>query len=162
MRQVPLVTCKLLSCTKITVNSAYLRKGHTAWLYSFWDSYGRFSRSKTISLRRWQSALLCLKRSVNFKVKDASVTCSSVLAGFHEHMHNSCKQRAECLHRSFVTVHTKRGQWQAPSIQEKSAYLEEVGVMEQILRKSPNSQKSWGNWACANSVYQALFSLPMH
>ena len=30
MRQVPLVTCILLRCTKITVNSAYLLKGHTA------------------------------------------------------------------------------------------------------------------------------------
>ena len=29
MRQVPLVTCILLCCTKITVNSAYLLKGHT-------------------------------------------------------------------------------------------------------------------------------------
>ena len=30
MRQVPLVTCILLRCTKITVNSAYLLKGRTA------------------------------------------------------------------------------------------------------------------------------------
>ena len=30
MRQVPLVTCILLRCTKITVNSTYLLKGHTA------------------------------------------------------------------------------------------------------------------------------------
>ena len=30
MRQVPLVICILLRCTKITVNSAYLLKGHTA------------------------------------------------------------------------------------------------------------------------------------
>ena len=30
MRQVPLVTCTLLRCTKITVNSAYLLKGRTA------------------------------------------------------------------------------------------------------------------------------------
>ena len=30
MRQVPLVTCILLRCTKITVNSSYLLKGHTA------------------------------------------------------------------------------------------------------------------------------------
>ena len=26
----------------------------------------------------------------------------------------------------------------------------------------PNSQKSWGNRACTNSVYQALFSPPSH
>ena len=35
MRQVPLVTCILLHYTKITVNSVYLQKGSTAWLYSF-------------------------------------------------------------------------------------------------------------------------------
>ena len=35
MRQVPLVTCILLRYTKITVNSVYLQKGSTAWLYSF-------------------------------------------------------------------------------------------------------------------------------
>ena len=29
-------------------------------------------------------------------------------------------------------------------MREKSAYLAEVGVTEQILRKFPNSQKSWG------------------
>ena len=42
MCQVPLVTCILLRYTKITVNSVYLVKGRTAWLYSLWDSYGRF------------------------------------------------------------------------------------------------------------------------
>ena len=35
MRQVLLVTCILLCCTKIMVNSAYVLKGHTALLYSF-------------------------------------------------------------------------------------------------------------------------------
>ena len=38
----------------------------------------------------------------------------------------------------------------------------EVSVTKQLLRKFPNSQKSWGNWACVNSVYQALFSPPTH
>ena len=50
MRQVPLVTCILLHCNKITVNSAYLLKGHTAWLYSFWDSYGWFLSHKQLSM----------------------------------------------------------------------------------------------------------------
>ena len=38
-------------------------------------------------------------------------------------------------------------------------YLAEVRVMEQILRKFPNSQKFW---ARTNSVYQALFSPTTH
>ena len=39
MHQVPLVTCilSLLRYTKITVNSVYLLKGRTAWLYSRFD-----------------------------------------------------------------------------------------------------------------------------
>ena len=45
-------------------------------------------------------------------------------------------------------------------------YMREVGmshsVKEQILRKFPNSQKSRGNWACANSVYHTFFPPPMH
>ena len=67
------------------------------------------------------------------------------LAGFHERVDNSCKRRAECPRRSFVIVHTEHGQGQAPFTREKSTYLAEVGVTEQILRKFPNSQKSWGN-----------------
>jgi len=64
------------------------------------------------------------------------------LAGIDERMDNSCKRRAESPHHSFVIVHTEHGQGQTPFIQEKSAYLVEVGVTEQILRKFPNSQKS--------------------
>ena len=59
------------------------------------------------------------------------------LAGMDERMDNFCKQRAECLHHSFVIVHTERGQWQASFIQEKSAFLVEVSVTEQILQKFP-------------------------
>ena len=115
-------------------------------------------KSKTISLRRWQSALLRSKRSVNFKRKADCVShVLQCLAGIHERVDNSCTRRAECPRRSFVIVHTEHGQGQAPFMREKSAYLAEVGVTEQILRKFPNSQKSWGNWACANSVYQGSF-----
>ena len=39
MCQVPLVTCILLHCTKITINSVYLLKVHTAWLYSLLASF---------------------------------------------------------------------------------------------------------------------------
>ena len=41
-------------------------------------------------------------------------------------MDNSCNRRVYCLHRSFVTVHTKCCQWQASFTQEKSACLMEV------------------------------------
>ena len=142
MRQVPLVTCILLRYTKITVNSAYPLKGCTAWLYSFWHPYRRFSKSKTISLRRWQSTLLHSKWLVNFKGKDCVSHVLQCLTGIHERVHNSCKQRAECPRHSFIIVHTEHGQGQAPFIQETLAYLAEVGVTEQILRKFPNSQKS--------------------
>ena len=67
------------------------------------------------------------------------------LAGIHEHVDNFYKRRAEYPRHSFVIVHTEHGQGQAPFIREKSAYLAEVGVMEQILWEFPNSQKSWGN-----------------
>ena len=39
MCQVPIVTCILLHYTKIMVNTVYLLKGRTAWLYSLWDAY---------------------------------------------------------------------------------------------------------------------------
>ena len=42
MCQVPLVTCILLCYTKITVNFCLPAVSHTAWLYSLWDTYGRF------------------------------------------------------------------------------------------------------------------------
>ena len=78
----------------------------------------------------------------------------------HKRVDNSCRWRSEYLYLSFVIVLTERGQWQPSFIQEKSAYFAEVSVMEQILWKFPNSQKFWGNWACANSVYQAFFPYP--
>ena len=76
MRQVPFVTCILLRCTKITVNSAYLLKGRTAWLYSFWDSYGQFLSQK--QYRFDGDSLHCFVRSdrCSSKEKIASVTCS--------------------------------------------------------------------------------------
>ena len=83
------------------------------------------------------------------------------LAGMQERMDNASSEEL----RTFVahsSSSTQRGQWQASFIQKKSAYLAEVSVTEQILRKFPNPQKSWENWVCANSVYQALFSTPTH
>ena len=52
---------------------------------------------------------------------------------------SSCKQRAECLCRSLVIIHTEHGQWQPSFVREKSAYLAEVSVTEQTLQKFPNS-----------------------
>jgi len=77
-RQFPLVTCILLRCTKITVNSAHMLKGHTAWLYSFWDSYGRFLSQK--QYRFAGDSLHCFVRSdrCTSKEKIALVTCCSV------------------------------------------------------------------------------------
>ena len=44
----------------------------------------------------------------------------------------------------------------------KSACLVEVSVTDRFYVNFQNSQKFLGNWACANSMYQALFSLPTH
>ena len=74
-------------------------------------------------------------------------------------MANSCKQRADYFYHSLVIVHTEHGQWQASFIWEKSACLVEVSETVQIF---PNSQKSCMWSACINSVYQTLFSLPLH
>ena len=57
--------------------------------------------------------------------------------------------------------HRPHNAWSVAGM-EKSACLPDVSVTEQNLWKVPNSQKSWRNWACTNSVYQALFSLPTH
>ena len=74
-------------------------------------------------------------------------------------MDNSCKRRAYC---SYVIVNTECGQWQAPLTAKKSACLAEVSVMDRLYGNFQNFQKSWGNWPCANNVYQALFSPPTH
>ena len=96
------------------------------------------------------SVLLCSKWLVNFKGRDCISHVLQCLAGIYKRVDRSCKRRTKYLSCSFVIL-------QAPFIWEKSAYLVEVSVMKQILWKFPNSNKSWGNWACANSVYQAFF-----
>ena len=80
---------------------------------------------------------------MNFKGKDCVIHVPQRLAGMDERVDNSCKRRAEYLHRSLVC--RERGQWQASFIREKLACLAEVSVTEQILREFPNSQKSWEN-----------------
>ena len=71
MRQVPLVA-SILRCTEITVNSAYLLKGCTSWLYSFWDSYGQLL---TILLWQWQSQPRTQAHSRNRR-KGPGIHCS--------------------------------------------------------------------------------------
>ena len=82
---------------------------------------------------------------MNFKGTDCVIHVPQRLAGMDERVDNSCKRRAEYLRRSLIIVYTERGQWQASFIREKSACLAEVSVTEHILRKFPNSQKSWEN-----------------
>ena len=82
---------------------------------------------------------------MNFKGEDCIIHVPQRLAGMDECMDNSCKRRAEYLHRSLIIVCRERGQWQGSFIREKSACLTEVSVTEQILREFPNSQKSWEN-----------------
>ena len=72
---------------------------------------------------------------------------------------NSCKQRAEYLHRSLIIVHTQCTQWQTAFIQEKSVSslkLNRAGFTGyfQILRHPGKTEHA------TNSVYQALFSPP--
>ena len=160
MRQVPLVTCILLHYTKITVNSVYLLKGRTAWLYSLWDIYRQFLSQKLYHFD--SNCLHCFAWSERWtsKGRDCVSHVLQCFAGIHERVENSCKRRPEYLRCSFVIVYTERGQWHASFIREKLAYLAEVYVTEQILRKFPNSQKSWENWACATVCTRLLFLYP--
>ena len=64
---------------------------------------------------------------MNFKGKDCVSHVLQRLAGMDEHVDNSCKRRAEYLCRF---LHTKRGQWQASFMWEKSVCLAEVSVTE--------------------------------
>ena len=73
-----------------------------------------------------------------FQRKRLHQSHAECLAGIYERVDKSCKRRTKYLSCSFVIV-------QASFIWEKSAYLAEVSVMKQILRKFPNSNKSWGN-----------------
>ena len=72
----------------------------------------------------------------------------------------------ERLHQSCATMFSWNGQTHGQFLQAKSwmllLFLHRVWSVAGILQKFPNSQKTWGNRACTNSVYQALFSLPTH
>ena len=57
---------------------------------------------------------------MNFKGKDCVSHVPKRLAGMDERMDNSCKRRAEYLHRSLIILHTQCSQWQAAFIREKS------------------------------------------
>ena len=126
----------------------------------FWDSYGWFLSQKKYIASTVTVCIASFEAIGELQRKRCVSHVLQCLAGIHERVDNSYKRRAEYPRHSFVIVHTEHCQGQAPFIWEKSAYLAEVGVTEQILREFPNSQKSWGNWACTNSVYQALFLHP--
>ena len=54
-----------------------------------------------------------------------------------------------------IIVHIESGQWQALS-NGRSQHVSCI-LTGRFFGNCQNSQKSWGNWACGNSVYQALF-----
>ena len=110
MCQVPLVTCILLRYTKITVNSVYLLKDYTAWLYSFWDPYGR-----SLSQKQYRFDGNCLHwfvRSDRWTSKKRLHQSHAAVFSWNARTRGqSCKRRAECLCCSFVIIHTVCGQW---------------------------------------------------
>ena len=77
-------------------------------------------------------------------------------------MDNSCRQRAYCLHRSFVIVHTERGHWRVSFTREKSACLVEVSVTEQILWEVSKLPEILEELNICKQCVQALFFVPMH
>ena len=96
--------------------SAYLLKGHTAWLYYLWDTYGQFWSQKQYH----SNSLHCFVRGDWWTWgKDCVIHVSQCLAGMDKHVDNSCKWRAEYVCCSFVIIHTERGQWQASFMWEK-------------------------------------------
>ena len=136
MRQVPLVTCILLRYTKINRNLCLPAEGHTAKLYSLWDTFGWFWSRNNIAL----TLTVCIASFKPIGKLQRERFVSHVpkhLAGTDGRMDNSCKRRAYCLYRSFAIVHTKRGQCQASPTRERSACLAEVRRLGQTLRKFP-------------------------
>ena len=99
MRQVPLVTCILLRCTKITINFCLpVERPH--WRVVLPVRHIRvFLKSRTISL---SPLLLRSRRSVNFKEKDCIIHMLQHLAWTEKCMDHSCKCRAEWLCWSLV------------------------------------------------------------
>ena len=94
---------------------------HLSSLFTYWkaaldgyipvEAHRAVLKSKATPLWRWQSALLCSKRSMSFKERDCVSNVLQYLAGMLECMDNSNKRRAEYLRWFFVIVHTERGQW---------------------------------------------------
>ena len=90
---------------------------------------------------------------MNFKGKRV-IHVPQHLAGMDELVDNSFKRRAEYLRCSLVIVCREHGQWQSPFIRELACPVE-VSVTEQILWELLGKLSM-------RSVYQALFSPPMH
>ena len=95
---------------------------------------------------------------MNFKGKDCVSHVPQRLAGMGECMDNSCKRRAEYLHRSLVIIHTERGQWQASFLREKSACLAEVSVTEQFFMEISKSPEILGELSMRKQCVPGSFS----
>ena len=61
---------------------------------------------------------------------------------------NSSKQRAECLCRYFIVVHTEHGEWQAFFIWEKLACLVEDSRLYTNVQSSMHKQCVPGSFLC--------------
>ena len=164
MRQVPLVTCILLRYTKITVTSVYLQKGSTAWLYSFWDPYGRFLSQK--QYRFDGNCVHCFVRSDRWTSKEdiASVTCckdkeEAAVFSWNAQTRGQFLQTKSWVPFSLLR-HRPHGAWSVTAIfyTEKSAYLTEVSVTEQILRKISKFPEILGELSMRKQCLPGSFS----
>ena len=95
---------------------------------------------------------------MNFKGKHCVSHMPQCLAGIGKRVDNSCKRRAEYLRRSLVIVHTERGQWQAPFIQEKLACLTEVSVTEHIFTEISKFPEILGELSMRKQCVPGSFS----
>ena len=94
---------------------------------------------------------------MNFKGKHCVIHVAQRLAGMDKCMDNSCKRRAEYLHRSLVIVYMERSRWQASFIWGKSACFTEVSVTEHINFQIPGNPGGTGH---AQTVCTRLFFSP--
>ena len=118
MHQVPLATCILLRCTKFTINSAYLLKGRTAWLYSFWDSHGRFNNiASTVTV-----CIASFKAIGELQRKRMRQSRAAVFS-WNTRTRGQFLQAKSWVPSSLLRhrPHREHGQGQAPFIWEKSA-----------------------------------------
>ena len=126
MRQVPLVTCILLHCTKITVNSVYLLKGCTAWLFSLWVSQNNIASMVTVCIASFLYSSKTLQHMTD------------AISSFE--VHRSLWTHGQFLHMkswipSLLLCHCPHRVWSATGVfyTGEVGILAEVSVTEQIL-----------------------------